>query len=39
MQYGGEINGAMDPEEACSIMDTVLSFAKNMLKNADGSIE
>lgn len=28
LRYGGEVDGALTPEEACDLMDTVLRFTK-----------
>lgn len=33
IRYGGEVNGAMNPDEACELMDTVLQFAKTQLSS------
>jgi len=31
IRYGGEVTGAMDPEEALELMDIILQFAETRL--------
>ena len=33
IRYGGEVKGAMNPEEACELMDTILQFVQTQLSS------
>ena len=37
LRYGGEVDGALTPEEACDLMDVILQFTKDWLDRKSNS--